>query len=266
VQFFLLEGFRAAASAYGIYHPDYDAHVYRDIELDGLTAEPLNGGHDEASLPYGRFTFDRLSLLNCRLNREALIQLTAIGPAAGISGHFRDVTIKNSQSSVGGIVDFGGGPRTNKVEPAVEYYFHGNPTPGTVTRVASIHTPAALQEGDFREIADWTGPDARSALVKDVPFPELVVPMDDLPPATLITYIVPAGKRCLVSGVSHDNREVRSVVVNGLTAKITAQHAGVADWTVTLDTPADGRIRAHSTDGAGNIEQLPHKIQVQGAH
>ena len=51
VRFFLLDGLRVQNTAFGIYHPDYDAHVYRDIEFDNVTAEPINGGHDEESLP-----------------------------------------------------------------------------------------------------------------------------------------------------------------------------------------------------------------------
>ena len=264
IQFFLLDGLRVTNAAYGIYHPDYDAHVYRDVTFQNVTGEPLNGGHDEASLPYGDFTYDRLAFENCRLSREALIQLTGIGPKPNLAGHFRGVTLANSHSSGGSVVDFGGGPRTNKVDHPVRYYFHDSP--GSVTRVASVKTPVVLQGADYRSIDGWTGPEARAAEIKGIPFPELLAPVDDLPPATLITSIEPAGVQRLVRGVSHDNGEIASVTVNGRPAAITAQQAGVADWTITLDRPADGRYVAQATDGARNIELQPHTLRARQAH
>jgi len=258
---FLLEGLQVANAAFGIYHPDYDAHVYRDISLTGITGEPINGGHDEESLPYGDFVFDGLELANCRLARDPQIQLTGIGPQAGLTGHFRGVQIKGSQSSGGGIVDFGGGPRTNKVDYPVRYYFHDTPAAKQVTRVVSVKTPATLKDADFRAVAGWTGPDAQGAIVKEVAFPELLAPVDDLPPATLITRVIAKGDKRIVQGVSHDNGEVQSVSVNGRPAKITAQHAGVAAWSIELDAMPSGRFVALATDQAGNIERTPHEIQ-----
>jgi len=83
--------------------------------------------------------------------------------------------------------------------------------------------------------------------------------VDDLPPATLITAIKSEGTKRIVSGVSHDNGEIATVSVNGQPAKITAQHAGVADWTISLDASANGRYVAKSTDAAGNVELVPHE-------
>ncbi|MGZ9129843.1 MAG: G8 domain-containing protein, partial [Candidatus Binatia bacterium] len=121
MQFFLLDGLRVKNAAFGIYHPNYDAHVYRQIAFESITQEPLNGGHDEDSLPFGNFTFDGLAFANCQLGRDPLIQLTGISPVAGLAGHFRGVLINNSKSSSNSVVDFGGGPRTNKTEHPVSY-------------------------------------------------------------------------------------------------------------------------------------------------
>lgn len=261
IRFFLLDGLRVTNAAYGIYHPDYDAHVYRDVTFQNVTGEPLNGGHDDASLPYGDFSYDRLTFENCQLSREALIQLTGIGPKPGLAGHFRGVTLTNSQSSGGNVVDFGGGPRTNKIEHPVSYYFHD--LPGSVTRVASVKTPAVLQGADYLRIDGWTGPEARAMRTKVIPFPELLAPVDDLPPATLITSIEPAGVRRLVRGVSHDNGEIATVTVNGHSAAINSQHAGVADWTITLDQPANGRYVAQAIDDARNVELHPHALSYR---
>ena len=86
--------------------------------------------------------------------------------------------------------------------------------------------------------------------------------VDDLPPATLVTSIESEGAKRIVRGVSHDNGEVRLVTVNGLPARITAQHAGVADWVITLELSADGQLIAQSSDSKGNIELTPHSIRA----
>ena len=259
VRCFLLDGLRVQDAVFGIYHPDYDVHEYRDLALHNVTAEPLNGGHDERSLPYGDFTYDHLTFADCTLKSDPLIQLTAIAPKPGLAAHFRGVTLTNSQSRGGGVVDFGGGPRTKKTEHPVRYYFHGSGVPGTVTRVASVQTPQATEGGAYRSIEGWTGPDARATEAKGIAFPQLLAPVDDLPPATLITSIQTSGGQRTVRGVSHDNGEIATVSVNGRPATITTQHAGVADWIITLAAPADGRYLAQATDRAGNAERMPHK-------
>ncbi len=62
-------------------------------------------------------------------------------------------------------------------------------------------------------------------------------------------------------GVSHDNGEIATITVNGHPATIIAQHAGVADWTLTLDGPASGHYVAQATDRAGNAELTPHEVR-----
>ncbi|OAI57979.1 hypothetical protein AYO49_01685 [Verrucomicrobiaceae bacterium SCGC AG-212-N21] len=260
VRCFLLDGLHVQDAAFGIYHPDYDAHVYRDIVFHNVTAEPINGGHDEESRPQGDFTYDRLAYVDCTLKGSPLVQLTGIAQKPGIAGHFRGLTVTNSVSRESGVVDFGGGPRTKKTEYPVSYSFHDTPTPGAVRRVVSVHTPAAMKDGDYRSIEGWTGLEARAAEIKGSAFPELLAPVDDLPPATLITGILPDGGRRTVRGVSYDNGLIATVSVNGHPATISAQHAGVADWTIKLDAPPDGRFTAKATDFAGNAELTPHEI------
>ena len=259
VQFFLLDGLRVQDAAFGIYHPDSDRHVYRAITFQNVTAEPINGGHDEKSLPYGDFTYDGLAFENCRLERDSLIQLTRIGPVPGLAAHFRGITISNSQSREGRMVDFGGGPRTNRVDNAVSYFFHDLPAPGAVTRFASIKVPDLSKGGHNRSIDGWTGGEVRAAVADSVAFPELLAPVDDLPPATLITSIRTEGTRRIVRGISHDNGEIATVSVNGHAATIGTRHAGVADWTITIEAPADHRYKAKATDRAGNVELTPHE-------
>lgn len=155
----MLDGLKVRNAAYGIYHPDYDLHVYRDIELDNVTAEPINGGHDDDSLADGDFTYERLTFRNCRLGRDPLVQLTHRAAKPGLSGHFRGIVVINSVSN-DGVVNFGGGPRTNRVDNPVRYYFHDWPAAGEVTRVISERSLDIESRGDFRIIDGWTGGEA----------------------------------------------------------------------------------------------------------
>ena len=40
VQYFLLDGLRVHEAAYGVYHPEYDAQVFRDIYFTKVNGEP----------------------------------------------------------------------------------------------------------------------------------------------------------------------------------------------------------------------------------
>ncbi|MFN0079930.1 MAG: G8 domain-containing protein [Prosthecobacter sp.] len=257
LQFFLLDGLRVKNAVYGVYHPDYDAHVYRDLDFDNVNSEPVNRGHDDESIQFGDFTYERLTLANCRVGRDPLIQLACTAPKAGVSGHFKDLVMTNSQSRGGSVVDLGGGPRSETLEHPVSYYFHD--TSGT-TRVVSMQFPDAMKDADYRSVDGFTGSAVRAAKVKPIAFPQLLAPVDDLPPATLITSIRHDGKRSIIRGVSHDNGEVASITVNGTVARIITQQAGVADWEATLATPANGCFKAQAADQAGNAELLPHEV------
>jgi len=263
VQFFLLDGLKVKNAAYGIYHPDYDSHVYRDLEFHSVNSEPLNGGHDERSLPFGNFTYDRLTFENCRMGRDPLIQLTRNGSIPDLAGHFRSITVRNCETNSSSVVDFGGGPRSNRIDTPVNYYFHDTPLPSTTTHVASVKIPSVANDATYESIQGWSGPEVRAATIKELPFPDLLDPVDDVPPATLVTNIELSGMTKIVRGVSHDNGEVRSVRVNGLPARITSQHAGIADWVITLESPADKQLIAQATDSQGNIELTPHSIECQ---
>jgi hypothetical protein len=57
--------------------------------------------------------------------------------------------------------------------------------------------------------------------VKGVAWPELLTLVDDLPPATIVTSVRNHANHFVVRGVTHDNGVIRSVTVNGQTAKLT---------------------------------------------
>jgi hypothetical protein len=262
LQFFLVDGLKVNGAAYGVYHPDYDGHVYRNVHLNHINSEPINRGHDDDSVQYGSFTYDGLTIENCRIGRDPLIQMACTSPREGQAGHFRNVTLKDNQSQYGKVVDLGGGPRNPKLEHGIAYYFHNQLGPGRTVRVVSGRFPDMMKDGGYQPIEGFTGKDVRAAEVANVPFPELLKPVDDLAPATLVTSVRKVGGKLLVRGVSHDNGEIAAVTVNGRAAKVLATSAGVVDWEVTVDQPKDGKVTAAATDRAGNAE-APH---VRGVH
>ena len=259
LQFFLMDGLEVKDGVYGVYHPDYDAHVYRRIRFDNVVSEPINRGHDDESIQYGMFTYDDVRLENCRVGRDPLIQLACTAPRAGVAGHFRQLTITNSLSRYGKVVDLGGGPRNDKLQYPVAYYFHDYPREGHVTKVISTKFAEEVRDAAYQSVDGFTGKDVRAAELKSAEFPRLLDPIDDQPPATLITDVRKAKGRLLVKGVTQDNGEVTGVIVNGQAAKIVSSHAGVVDWEIFLEpgkAGQSGEISVRAVDRAGNAENF----------
>jgi hypothetical protein len=258
-----MDGLTVVRGVYGVYHPDYDAHVYRNIYFDNVNSEPINRGHDDESIQYGTFTYDNLTILNSRIGRDPLIQMACTSPVPGQAGHFRNVTIRNSDSRQAKVVDLGGGPRNSKLENPVAYYFHDFFGSGRTTKVVSGKFPETLTSADFKPVDSFTGPDVRAADVTGVEFPTLLDAVDDLPPATIITSVRTAADKVLVRGTSHDNGEIESITVNGRRATVLTNHAGVIDWEMTIDRAADGNVVARAKDQAGNHENMGHVWRVR---
>ena len=223
--------------------------------LNNVDTEPINRGHDDDSIQYGSFTYDNVTLTNCRVGRDPLIQLTCTSPKSGKEGHFRNLVIKNCTSPAS-MVDLGGGPRNNTLENGVVYYFHDYFGPGRTTKVASVHFPNTMQDGDYKSIAGFTGKDVRAADVTGIAFPTLLAPRYDLAPTTLITGVHQEGSKIRVQGVSIDNDEIVTVMVNGLPASLLAQHSGITDWEIVLRSPVNCLLAASATDRAGNHEKF----------
>jgi hypothetical protein len=91
-----------------------------------------------------------------------------------------------------------------------------------------------------------------------VEFPRLLDPVDDLPPATVITHVKAEGGRLVVRGTTTDNGPVKKVVVNGREAKALAPN--FAEWEAVLSDVKAGELKvsAHAEDAAGNVETRPH--------
>jgi hypothetical protein len=265
MQFLLLDGLKVNTAAYGVYHPDYDAHVYRNIHLAKISAEPINRGLDDDSIQHGSFTYDGLTIEDSRIGRDPLIQMACTSPRKDAEGHFRNVSLVNNKPGRGKIVDLGGGPRNDELENPVAYYFHDYPAAKSVTKVMSARFPDRLTS-DFQEIPDFTGRDVRAAKAEGVAFPTLLEPIDDLPPATLITGIERLGDgRARVRGVTHDNGDIAEVKVNGTAAKLEPVTGGLVEWVFTLPIAAGERIVAEASDAAGNRERMPSQLNLASA-
>jgi hypothetical protein len=265
VQFLLVEGLKVNGAAYGVYHPDYDAHVYRNIYLNRIGAEPINRGDDDDSIQRGSFTYDGLTIENSRVGRDPIIQMACTSPITGAEGHFRNVTLDGITGSRGKIVDLGGGPRNDTLEHPVAYFFHDHFAPNTVTKVVSTGFPAP-EGADFQPVAGFTGKEVRAAKAEGIAFPQLLDPVDDLAPATLITSVQPLEDgRVLIRGTSHDDGEIASVKVNGTAAELHKVTDGVADWSATVKIAPGERISAEAQDAAGNREHTPSYFSLTGA-
>jgi hypothetical protein len=105
-----------------------------------------------------------------------------------------------------------------------------------------------------------TGPESRVAEIRRVSFPKLLDPVDDLPPASVITHVIPNGPGSLiVRGTCSDNGTVANVTVNGQAAKATRPN--FAEWEATLTgLRGDVAIRSLAEDQAGNVERTAHVL------
>ena len=43
----LVENMPIHSADYGVYHPNYDNHVYRNVNISETNTEPFNRGHDD---------------------------------------------------------------------------------------------------------------------------------------------------------------------------------------------------------------------------
>jgi hypothetical protein len=97
---------------------------------------------------------------------------------------------------------------------------------------------------------------------KDEDYPKPLDPLDDLPPATVITHVFQEKDRLVVRGTTSENGTVKQVSVNGQAAKALAPN--FAQWEVVLEKIAPGTLRlvAKAEDEAGNVEKTPHSMPV----
>jgi hypothetical protein len=261
----LVEGLHVHQAAYGVYHPHYDHHVYRDVYIGKTNAEPFNRGHDDDSVQYGVLTVDGLTFDGINSgSRMPLIQLSDNNATGSAESHFRNVrTLNWTGGKQRALVNRGGGPRpAPKTEKGVPVFVHDWFGAGRHAKVISTKARELTADGlEYRDETPLTGDESRVAEVRDVPFPRLLDPVDDRPPTTVITHTARIEGKLVVRGTTVDNGAVRKVVVNGREAR--AVQPNFAEWEVVLDGAADGKVTAHAEDEADNVEKLAHAIATR---
>jgi hypothetical protein len=91
-------------------------------------------------------------------------------------------------------------------------------------------------------------------------YPGKLSPVDDLPPATVITSVTTERDGSLrVRGTTTDNGVVKRVLVNGRDAVATSPN--FAQWQITFEKASvPTSLSAHAEDAAGNIEPREHLV------
>jgi hypothetical protein len=136
------------------------------------------------------------------------------------------------------------------------------PAPREVLRAPEIAkkaaTPANL--GPFIMNPLLTTPGYADVKAASAAFPAPLEPVDDLPPATVITSATNTQPGMLtVRGTTSDSGAVKRVVVNGKEAR--PLRPNFAEWEVVIEASEGGaELSASAEDAAGNVEPRPHKI------
>jgi len=260
----LVENMRLHGTVYGVYHPNYDNHVYRNVTINGNGSEPFNRGHDDISVQYGQLTVDGLTFENTSgyKNSIPLIQMSDDNPTGKAESHFRNVkVVRKDPKNPRPVVNTGGGSHiTPKTDHGVPVYLHDYFGPGRHGKVATTNSRDFKADGlEYRAEEPLTGHESRIAEVKDIEFPKLLDPVDDLPPTTVITHVRrTAENKVIVRGTTADNGTVKRVLVNGKEAR--ELRPNFAEWEVVLDAAAGARLEAHAEDAAGNVEKVAHVL------
>ena len=262
----LVENLHIHKAAYGVYHPNYDNHVYRNVLISETNTEPFNRGHDDDSKQYGALTVDGLTFKGIHSgDGMPLIQISDDNPTGLGVSHFRNVKTEDWKGSKKrSLVNLGGGPRpTPKTEKGVPIFMHDWFGAGRTAKIVSTKTKELKEDGlTYREELQLTGDESRVAEVRDVSFPKLLDPVDDLPPTTVITHVTRTEGKIVVRGFTADNGTVKRVMVNGKEAKATRDN--FAEWEVTLEAPAgEVKLAAHAEDAAGNVEKMAHSVVLR---
>jgi hypothetical protein len=257
----LLESLRIHRCRYGLYFPNHDRHVYRDLTISETPDEPWSSGHGDDSFQYGAVTVDGLVFENIHSTYNNLIPLTHYNASGSAVSHFRNVKLVSwSGSSKRALVNMYQDDSLRPTPKGVPIYFHDYFGPNRHAKFASTRAADLLGDGnDYREVALLTGNRSRVAEVQDVEFPKLLDPVDDRPPATVITHVSPSALgKLFVRGTTSDNGTVTKVLVNGRPAKATA--GNFAEWEFVLDgaKPGATKLTAYAEDAAGNVEKWPH--------
>jgi hypothetical protein len=259
----LVEGLQITRGAYGVYHPNFDRHVYRDVKITEISL-PFAPGYNGGSIQHGGLTVDGLTL-DYSYGKGPAIYLSENNPTGKGESHFRNIRViqrKTTGWTMTGRFDYRETYEgINQTWTGVPIFFHDYFGPGKTAKVLAVGAREVVDGGDkYHEEPGLTSKSTRAAEVKGVTFPKLLDPVDDLPPATVITHVRKSGDRIIVRGTTSDNGTVAKVLVNGQPARALA--ANFAEWEAILATTSASvkDIRAAATDAAGNVEPRPHLV------
>jgi hypothetical protein len=255
----LVDGLHIRRGAYGVYHANYDRHVYRNVTFTEVSL-PFAPGFNGGSIQNGPMTVDGVTF-EYTYGKGPWIFLSENNPNGKGESHFRNVKVVQSKTT-----GFNLTAQFDYRETYADYkqtwtgvpaYFHDYFGPGRTAKVLGVGSEEVKAVGDkFREATGLTTKLTRATEVKDVAFPKLLDPIDDLPPATVVTRVTRRGDKLLVRGTTADDGQVVKVIVNGEPAKATARN--FAEWQIEL--PYADKVSAHAEDAAGNTEKMPHVI------
>lgn len=257
-----MENVRIHDAAYGIYRPAFENQEYTNLNISSVAAEPFNRGMDDASAQSGTISVDGLTFTAGYGNRTTpLVQISDVNLSGDAETHFRNVAVHRPDQFADRwpLINRGVGPRVTPLTSGVPIYIHDHFGPGLDAKVVSIAARDLMEDGhDYHEKPPLTGNESRVAEVKDIAWPKLLDPVDDLPPVSVILSAVRENGKWIVRGISHDNGAIVSVQVNQVNARVVASSSGVVDWKVTIDEPEDGLVSAFAHDDSENIEATAH--------
>lgn len=255
----LVENMLIDNAVYGVYHPNYDNHVYRNLTIRATNSEPFNRGHDDLSIQYGSLTVDGLTFDGHSPSSMPLIQMTDTNPTGKAETHIKNLKVTN-QKGKRAWANLGGGPRPQPQSPTgVPVYIHDYFSKGVHAKIVSVKSEDLKRDGlKYEEKPPVTGDASRLAEVRDIAFPQLLQPVDDLAPGTIITHVLLGKGGLMVRGTTIDNGKVAKVLVNGQEAR--PLRPNFLEWEVMLASTADNVIQAHAVDEAGNVEKSGHRI------
>jgi hypothetical protein len=261
----LVENMQLHRFVYGVYHPNFDNHLYRNLTLsDSKAAEPFNRGHDDLSVQHGVLAVDGITFDRVSSGGMPLIQISDDNGSGYAVSHFRNVVVRNwdDRSKAKAIANLGGGPRPKpKTEHGVPIYFHDYFGSGEHAEVASTRSPEYLAQPDrFAKVAELTGDESRAARTTGIEFPTPVQPVDDLPPSSVITHIERRDGKTFVRGTASDNGSLQKVSVNGVAAQPAA--GDLSQWRLEL-AGQPSKLTSIAKDEAGNVELRPHVVDLQ---
>lgn len=260
-----MENIRLHDAAYGVYRPAFENHEYVGLHISAMGAEPFNRGMDDASAQTGSISVDGLTFESGYGNRSTpLVQISDVDVYDNAETHFRNVSVIRPEGfgDRWPLINRGVGPRVEPITTGVPIFIHDYYGPDRDAKVVSTAAKELMTDGNqYRAEPPLTGDESRVAEVKDVPWPHLLDIVDDLPPVTIITSIQRDGDRIVTRGITHDNGDIVSVMVNGHAAEVISSSSGVVDWRVSIPTP-EGEIIALAIDAAGNKELTPHRVAL----